>query len=380
MVVSPFRVGVVGGGAAGYTAAILLSGAGVVVDLYEARPSSDTGSGIMLQANALRVLRDAGVLDAVQHAGYGFDSTGVRLPDATGRLVGELTEGRFDADLPAAVGIARVELARILHNRAGDVGVTVRRGAEVTAVHTAADEETVEMTVDAGGASAIATCDLLIAADGVNSAVRAMVGVDAAVRQLPLGVWRVVVPRPAAVVRTEIVNGGPAYFAGYAPMSTDSAYAWLVEDYTDRRNLTSEACLDVVRDLAAGYHGPWDDIRASLTPDTPTSYTRYSALLVPPPWHRGRVVFIGDAVHACPPTMAQGAAQALEDAAVLAAMLITADTVDDTLLTGYARRRLPRVRAVVDASVQMAEWQLKHERGDVPALMVRTNRLLAQPA
>ena len=93
------NIAVVGGGVAGSAAAILLASTGATVQLLESRTTTQAGSGIMLQANALRVLRAAGVLDAVGTAGYAFDSTGVRLADATGRLVAEL-EGRFEADLP----------------------------------------------------------------------------------------------------------------------------------------------------------------------------------------------------------------------------------------------------------------------------------------
>jgi len=332
------RIAVAGGGSAGYTAAILLAAGGAHVELLEARSGADAataGSGIMLQANALRVLRTAGVLPAVQGAGYGFDSTGIRLPDPTGRLVAEMTDGRLDPDLPAAVGIARADLTRILHDRAVEVGVSVRLGAAVTAVQTApgADGTPVAVTVTAGPRVTVEDFDLLVAADGVNSTIRRMIGIRDEPRLLPLGVWRAFVRRPPTVVRTEIVNGGGAYFAGYAPTSQNWMYAWLVDDYTDRRHLDAAAQLDIVRRLAAGYHGPWDEVLNGLTANTPVSYTRYSELLLSPPWHRGRVVLIGDAVHACPPTMAQGAAQALEDAAVLAEMLTGNGTADHALLT-----------------------------------------------
>lgn len=82
-------------------------------------------------------------------------------------------------------------------------------------------------------------------------------------------------------------------------------------------------------------------------------------------------MFIGDAVHTCPPTLAQGAALALEDAAVLAEMLTSAAAVDDDLLTRFAERRLPRAAAVVEASVQLARWQIDGVQGDVPELMGR---------
>ena len=255
--------------------------------------------------------------------------------------------------------------------------MTLQLGTRVTDLHP--DSGRVDVTTGSGGGADSGTFDLVVGADGVNSTIRQLIGVRVEPRLLPLGVWRVSTNRPPSVVRSDIINGGSAYFAGFAPTSATSMYAWLVDDYTDRRHLGPVEQLDVFRGLAATYHGPWDAIRDSLTPDTPISYTRYSELLVPAPWHRGRVVLVGDAIHACPPTMAQGAAQGLEDAAVLAE-LIAQQPLDDDLLTAYVRRRLPRARLVVEGSVQMAEWQLRHERGDVSSVMATISRLLAQPA
>ena len=90
-------------------------------------------------------------------------------------------------------------------------------------------------------------------------------------------------------------------------------------------------------------------------------------------WHRGRVVLIGDAAHCCPPTMAQGAAMSLEDALVLAELLTGGRDWDDELLQSYYERRIPRVRRVVEASVQLGQWQLDGVRdADMPGLIGRT--------
>jgi 2-polyprenyl-6-methoxyphenol hydroxylase-like FAD-dependent oxidoreductase len=59
-------------------------------------------------------------------------------------------------------------------------------------------------------------------------------------------------------------------------------------------------------------------------------------------WHRGRVVLIGDAAHAMAPTMAQGAALAMEDALVLAELL-TAEPDPDWAMQAFEERRRPRV-------------------------------------
>jgi 2-polyprenyl-6-methoxyphenol hydroxylase-like FAD-dependent oxidoreductase len=154
----------------------------------------------------------------------------------------------------------------------------------------------------------------------------------------------------------------------------------LVEDAQDRTTVGPEEKVALVRQLSESYHGPWDGIRESITDPDKIHYTWFEEHLLDQPWHRGRVVLVGDAVHTCPPTLAQGGAQALEDASVLAEMLTSAVTLDDDLLARFAVRRYERVKAVVDASMQLARWQLAHEQGDVPALMGRIAALTSQPA
>lgn len=69
----------------------------------------------------------------------------------------------------------------------------------------------------------------------------------------------------------------------------------------------------------------------------------------------------------------------LEDALVLTELLAGADTWDDALLQTYYERRVPRVRAVVEASVQIGQWQLDGVRdADVAGLMGRTMTMLKE--
>ena len=222
--------------------------------------------------------------------------------------------------------------------------------------------------------------DLVVGADGVRSWTRRALGIPLETRPTGMGIWRAFTRRPVSVTRTDLVHGGPCHIAGYCPTGEDSLYAYLVEDATDRSALTPDERLAVMRDLAAGYHGPWDEIREHLTDPRAINYTWFETHFLEGPWHRGRVVLIGDAVHACPPTLAQGAAQALEDAAVLAELLLAADRLDETLWTQFTARRAARARAVVDASVQLGQWLLDRERGDVPGLMRGIATLVREPA
>jgi 2-polyprenyl-6-methoxyphenol hydroxylase-like FAD-dependent oxidoreductase len=91
-------------------------------------------------------------------------------------------------------------------------------------------------------------------------------------------------------------------------------------------------------------------------------------------------VLIGDAVHTCPPTIAQGAALALEDAAVLADVLLAADDLDQAAFDTFTARRYHRVKTVVEESVQLGQWMLDGVEGNVPALMGKVMGLVSQPA
>jgi 2-polyprenyl-6-methoxyphenol hydroxylase-like FAD-dependent oxidoreductase len=368
---------VIGGGAAGTATAILLAERGVAVDLAEVKPDATTsGSGITLQGNALRVLRQLGVWEAVRAAGYAFNSVGLRAPDAQGTLLAEIPDARTGGpDLPATVGMSRPELARVLLDRAAALGVKVRFGTTCIALDQ--DDTGVRVTFSDG---VHGRYDLVVGADGVRSWTRRALGIPLETRPTGMGIWRAFTRRPASVTRTDLVYGGPCHIAGYCPTGEDSLYAYLVEDATDRSGLTPDERLAVVRDLAAGYHGPWDEIREFLTDPRAVNYTWFETHFLDGPWHRGRVVLIGDAVHTCPPTLAQGAAQALEDAAVLAELLLAADRLDEALWTAFTARRAARARAVVDASVRLGQWLLDRERGDVPGLMRDISVLVGQPA
>ena len=156
--------------------------------------------------------------------------------------------------------------------------------------------------------------------------------------------------------------------------------AYIVEDAQDRSTLTKQEQLETMQALAAQYHGPWDDISARLTDPDAVNYTCFETHVLEKPWNRGRIVFIGDAAHVCPPTLAQGGAQALEDAAVLSEVLIR-QPVGDRLWEAFTARRLPRAKAVVDASVQLGQWMLDADPdADVPALIHRIADLVSTPA
>jgi len=368
---------VVGGGLAGTATAIHLAARGVAVDLVEVNPDATAlGSGITLQGNALRELRALGVWDQVRDKGYAFDVTGLRAPDPAGTVVAEIPDAKTGGpDLPAVLGMPRPDLARILVRRAAETGAKIRFGTTFTGL--APDATGVDVTFTDG---ATARYDLVVGADGVRSPTRRALGIDLVTRPVGMGIWRAFGPRPASVTRTDLYYGGPSYIAGYCPTGADSLYAYIVEPVQDRSGLSPVEQLATMKRLSEAYHGPWDEIRETLVEPDRIKYTRFETHVLPAPWNRGRVMLIGDAAHTCPPTLAQGGAQALEDAAVLAELLLDHDTLDQRLWDAFTARRYWRAKTVVDASNQLAQWLLDHERGDVPGLVRRIAALVSQPA
>jgi len=375
---------VVGGGTSGAALTILLRQRGIEVELVEAKADWNVyGSGITLQGNALRVLRELGVWDEIRAHGYAFDSVGIVAPDGTELFV--QNDARTGGpDLPATLGMQRPDLQRILVEAVRATGARCRLGCTVESLTQDGSGVDVRFTDGSTG-----RYDLVAAADGLHSATRALIGVPDKPVPTGMGIWRTPAPRPAGVVRTNLAYGGPCFIAGYCPTGQDTIYAYLVEPRRERASIDPEKKAEEMRRLAEGYGGAWDEIREHILDSEQVNYTWFDRLLVEGPWHRGRVVLVGDAAHACPPTLAQGAAMSLEDALVLADLLASdadaagggsdGETPIDDVLTRYRDRRMPRVRMVVDNSVQLGQWLLDGIRdADVPGLIGRTMAVLSE--
>jgi 2-polyprenyl-6-methoxyphenol hydroxylase-like FAD-dependent oxidoreductase len=354
---------------------VLLRRAGLAVDLIEAKDdwNATAGSGITLQGNALRVLRELGVWEQVEASGFGFGSVGITAPDGTVLHAQDDLRTGGD-DLPATVGMQRPQLQRILIDAVRASGADVRLGVSATTLDQDGDGVTVRFSDGAEG-----RYDLVIAADGLGSTTRAAIGITAKPEPTGMAIWRIAAPRPARVTRTDLAYGGPAYIAGYCPTSETTLYAYVVEANRDRASIPRETYADEMRRLASAYGGAWPEITAHITDPAKVNYTWFDRMLVEGSWHRGRVVLVGDAAHCCPPTLAQGAALSLEDAWVLARLLAESGDWDDALFQAYYERRITRVRPVVEASVQIGQWQLDGVRdADVPGLMGRTMTMLRE--
>jgi 2-polyprenyl-6-methoxyphenol hydroxylase-like FAD-dependent oxidoreductase len=365
---------VVGGGITGCVAALALARRGVSVDLVEISPVwHGVGHGITVQGNALAALAKVGVLGEILDRGVPFDQ--LRMRQADGRLIAEVpTPHTGGAALPATLGALRSDLQAVLCEHVYAAGISVRLGLSVRAIAQDAHRAYVEFTDGSGG-----SYDLVIGADGIRSHTRSLLGIPTVPQPSGMSIWRVVAGRPPEMDCAEVYYGGPRYKAGYSPISASQCYAYLLDVDGTAADFGDAPAWQLMHARAAGYGGTWAQVRAGIGPDSNVSHTRIEWLLVPDPWFRGRVIVIGDAAHACPPLIAQGAAMCAEDAVVLAE-LVTGGQPLEAALPAFMTRRLPRVELVVRNSMQLVRWEMgtePHSEADVARTMSSTLGYLA---
>lgn len=371
------RVLVVGGGTAGSVAALAMRRNGVDVVLAERQSAwSTVGHGITLQGNALKALDQVGVVEDILAAGYPWDHVQFRTAD--GGLINDMAMPPMGGpDLPPGMGSMRFHLQRVLSTAVDASGVDVRMNLCVEGI---SDDSTADGVVVSFSDGSTDRFDLVIGADGIRSTVRRLIGIDAQPQSVGMSIFRMEGPRPADMTCSQIFYGGPRYKAGFTPTSPERMYAYIIDDDRPLDDFGTGSLPEIMSERTEGYHGLWDEIRAAMCPDTLVDYRTLEALRIDGPWHRGRVLLIGDAAHACPPMLAQGAAMATEDGAVLGELIGQNHDVK-TLLDLFVQRRRERAEMVVENSVQLARWELAPETpgADPAGLMGKSMAVLAQP-
>lgn len=368
------RILVIGAGIAGLTAASALGQKGFQVDVIERRPqvSDDGGIGLSLVSNALRALDTIGVAEGCLDIGVSADSIAMCDPDGNPLFDNPLP--RIGGDKwPGATGIARAGFHALLLGAARDraairCGRTVERWEE--------DDAGITAWFNGGDHAAY---DLIVAADGIYSTMRSKLFPDCVPEHTGQAVWRAAVHRPPGVSRTHLFLGGPQGLVGLCPVSVEQAYLYIVQSSrTDVRRDPGTLHRRMAEQLA-GYGGIVADLLAELTEPSAVSYRPIERMLAPKPWGRGRIVLIGDAAHANPPVLAQGAAMGIEDAVVLADELAASPRSVGHALDRFVGRRYDRAAFVVDTSCQLARWEVEHARDvDIPGVMRMSAQRLAE--
>ncbi|MFT4055367.1 MAG: FAD-dependent monooxygenase [Novosphingobium sp.] len=345
---------VVGGGIGGMATAISLAERGVRVDLIDLDPEWRVyGAGITITGPTLRAYRRLGLLDEIKQAGAITNKT--RLFRFDGTHLHDLEEPVIEEGLPATGGIMRPVLHRIMQNRVRALEIPIGLGLTVTALDEV--EGGIDATLSDGSTGRY---DLVVGADSVASGIRDLAFPHMGPPQpTGQGCWRISIRKPPGLDAGEFFLGhdNPC---GITPCSPDNVYMWMLTRHEERESfMDDEELFTTLEGLLAEFGGNAGWIRDNMTRDNWINYRPLAAALQPRPWSNGRVVLVGDAVHATTPHLASGAGMAVESGLVLAEELARADTVD-AALAAYEDRRFERCRDVIESSVGIGRLQLEH--------------------
>ncbi|MFJ5033475.1 FAD-dependent monooxygenase [Streptomyces sp. NPDC088560] len=334
---------VVGGGIGGLAAAIGLHRIGWDVRVAERSATlADAGAGISLHANGLRALDALGVGTAVRAAARPQYTGGTRTPD--GRWLARMDGAALERALGTPImGIRRADLHRLL--RAALPAPCLRTGVTVSAPDRAAPDR-VAMPV----ADEMWEADLVVAADGVGSRLRALLFPE---HPGPVytgsTVLRAITDQPLDLATDFELTWGEGAEFGHIGLADGRAEWHAVLTAPPGGRHTDP--LGMLLRRFGGWHDPIPALLAATRPHAVLHHDIHELVTPLRSFVAGRVVLLGDAAHAMTPNLGQGACQALEDAATLAAALATQTSVPSALARYDAERR-PRSQAVARAARQ----------------------------
>lgn len=346
---------IIGGGIGGLSTAIALRQAGFAVTVLERQHdlhSSIFGVGIIQPINALRALDAIGCAQACMDAGYPATAWGA-MYDVDGRFLHEMRGTPIEGSaLPPLNGLTRPKLHEILTDRANEVGVELRYNSTFEQLQ---QDDTGVTVVYPGGTSG--RFDYVVGADGVYSAVRRYVLDETLMPQyIGQSAYRLNIPREPEIDRI-ILQKGPTGMAGFVPIGPDLAYIFYNTDMP-KKQVPAEDLPRQLREHLAPFGGLTGRVRDKyVTDDCEIVLRPEESLISPAPWHRGRIVLIGDAVHAITPHLGQGAAQAIEDGVVLGECLGKHEDYEQAFAE-YTDRRYERCKLIVETSLAIGAWEM----------------------
>lgn len=351
------KILIVGGGIAGMSCAIQLAKGGFHIDLIDLDPQWRVyGAGITITGPTLRALKELGVVEEVISAGGSY--RGARSRTDSGMVIEEMTMPGLAKDIPYGGGIMRPALHDILARRIKLAGVIVRLGSTVDFLEDLGSSVNVVFSDGTEG-----RYDLVVGADGISSRTRRLIFPDAPEPKFTgQGAWRTLAPRPPGLDMIEIYLGNPIK-AGITPVSADGVYMFTLSPEAENDNIQQEEQVARLRNILANFGGLIGDIRDRLGPESVIVYRPLKTIFMPAPWYKGRVVLIGDAVHAMTPHLASGAGCAIEDAIVLAHELQAVDNLE-AALAFFMTRRFERCRDIFETSIKIGEMELAGASGE----------------
>ncbi|PYH98141.1 FAD/NAD(P)-binding domain-containing protein [Aspergillus ellipticus CBS 707.79] len=384
------NVAIIGAGLSGLALALALHQQSIPCTLYEARSAPlNIGGAIMLSPNALRILDQLGVFARIHPEGYSFDNLYFRTPDdqpLDSYEFGNAREYGYQG-----LRIYRHVLIRELSAMVHSAGIPIHYHHKFSHIVTESPHSVTwawaDSTTTTTTTTTTATATCLVGADGIHSTVRQYlypdlepiftnaVGVTAAVPtsqlQLPIPVsnnypFPVTILNPthgAFVIAPQLPDGSEVLIGRQkrAPQLDREGWAALLNN--------KAWCVDFLRDGADDFPGIVQRAVSEISPDRINLWPFYRVPRLES-WSsvQGRVVILGDAAHAIPPTAGQGINQALEDVFTYALVWGRCQKEEgegglQRALGIWQRGRQERVDRVLDLNDQIDRRRLPRKEG-----------------
>lgn len=343
------KVIVIGAGIGGLTAGIALRQAGYTVEIYEkVKEMRPVGAGISLWSNGVKVLNRLGLGDKIAEIGGLMDRMQYRT--AAGELLNDIDLHHLVAEVgQRPYPVARTDLQQLLLDA---YGAEVKLGAKCIGVEE--NEKSVTAIFESGER---VTGDLLIAADGIHSALRTYVlGQEIAPQYGGYVNWNGLVPasEELAPKNTWMIYVGDHKRASMMPVAGDRFYFFF--DVPMPLEKTAQLG-DVRTDLTQFFTGWAAPVQHLIQRLDPKKINRVLIHDVGPleVMVKGRVALLGDSAHATCPDLGQGGCQAMEDSLVLTHFLMTTTISVADALKRYEKERKERTTAIVQKARKRAE-------------------------
>ena len=336
---SHLRIAIVGAGIGGLSAGLALEQAGHSVEIYERAPEiAPVGAGLCMWCNGAKAMNSLGLEQRLEAISPPMRA--VRFYTREGELLSDIPM----EPLVATTGqrpypVARADLQMALLGAHG--ADRVHLGAECVGVEQSDDSATVLFADERR-----ATADLVIAADGLRSAVRAHVVAEARIRSLSWD-WEGL---------TDVSLADPDIFAFFVGNGRRAATMPVAGDrfyfFFDFQTTPELEQLEMQAQLEQLYDGWCDPVQRLIESIDPASAGHLNLCDLDPieSFVRGRVALLGDAAHATTPFLGQGASQAVEDAVVLTRYLAQSGDDVEQALQSYEVERMARVHAIVEGA------------------------------
>ena len=354
---------IVGAGIVGQTLACALAKRGIGCEIVEIKPDFEiAGAGMTLQGTALRALLDIDVVEDMTAAGWRDPGRGIVFLDTLGGVVLDPPARNIVGEgYPESIAIRRQAVHEVLNDHVRRAGVTIRMATTIEALDD--DGRSVNVAFSDGTTGGY---DLVVGCDGVRSKVRAMIFPGVEPEFAGFCNWRMILPRPSSIDRMTWM-WGYGKTIGILPVNDSQIYVAGVGKAASPERPLQETVADTFRSKFACFRGPVPEILEMDIMPKDILYTIMEQVKLPAPWHKGRVVVMGDAAHAACPFWAQGAAMGIEDAIAFAQEL---DRTDDweAARAAWFERRFERACRVQHGSFETGQNLTRDQESDEPKL------------